>query len=122
MENELEILTHEQLGRQRPRAPVQTEFFEQTPPPPKVSEYPTREMLTGQLPKPFFAPTYDRYIPPPSLPPQVQAISRDLDCVQIARHIETCPVCSRIHNKKMHNLMIIVLLILLIYACKRFFE
>jgi hypothetical protein len=61
--------------------------------------------------------------PPTQAPPTSQHPS-SLNCVTIANHIETCPVCSKLYDtdKTLYILAIIILLILYIlivrYTCK----
>ncbi len=105
-------------------------------------DYPTKEMLSGPLPMPqpqpsyepkqeMFPPYYNYYqnsFPVAQPPPQKQENFPQsfgvISCIEIAQHIQSCPVCSRLYkcDNSVYIIIILLLVILLIFIGKKYLD
>ncbi len=116
---------------------------------PAGGDYPTKEMLSGPLPSPEkvmssfqepagFTTPYNPY--PINYPmgypmnypvqekakvePPTPSFGMMGSCIDIANHVQSCPVCSRLYkcDNSIHFVIIMILLILLIFMGKKYLE
>lgn len=63
-----------------------------------------------------------QHIPHPAHPPQLQP--RELSCMEIARHVKNCPICSKFYDndKSVYIIVIILLVIFCIILLKKILD